>query len=244
MQIKRSLYGLKQASRQWNQKFTDKLQAYGFMQSSHDYCLFTKVTSLGLYALLVYVDDVLVVGPSLEIITDIKHYLDGLFTIKDLGVVKYFLGFEVARSDRGLTITQTKYIKDVISDAGINGARTTKTPLLVGIKFHTDAGNPLPNPVSYRRLICRLLYLRFSRPDISHASQQLHQFLQDPCKQHWDATMHLVRYLKGTLHIGLFFPTEAAPSLTAYCDAGWAACLDTRRSLTGYCIFFGSALIS
>ncbi|KAL0361517.1 UNVERIFIED_CONTAM: Retrovirus-related Pol polyprotein from transposon RE2 [Sesamum radiatum] len=62
--LKRSLYGLKQASRQWNQEFTDKLQTYGFVQSSHDYCLFTKVTSLGLFALLVYVDDVVIAGPS------------------------------------------------------------------------------------------------------------------------------------------------------------------------------------
>ncbi|KAL0360589.1 UNVERIFIED_CONTAM: Retrovirus-related Pol polyprotein from transposon RE1 [Sesamum radiatum] len=242
--LKRSLYELKQASRQWNQEFTEKLQAYGFIQSSHDYCLFIKVTPLGLFALLVYVDDVLVAGPSQEEITNIKRYLDGLFTIKDLGAAKYFLGLEIARSDKGLTLTQTKYIKDIIADTSLSNAKAATTPLPPVIKFSTTAENQLLNPESYRRLIGRLLYLSFSRPDISHATQQLSQYMQTPCQQHWNATLHLVKYLKGTPCIGLFFPAEANFSLKAYSDADWAACVDTRRSLTGYFIFLGSALIS
>ncbi|KAL0377966.1 UNVERIFIED_CONTAM: Retrovirus-related Pol polyprotein from transposon RE2 [Sesamum radiatum] len=188
--LKRSLYGFKQASRQWNQEFTEKLQAYGFIQSSHDYCLFIKVTPLGLFALLVYVDDVLV------------------------------------------------------ADTGLSNAKAATTPLPPGIKFSTTAENQLLNPESYRRLIGRLLYLSFSRPDISHATQQLSQYMQTPCQQHWNAALHLVKYLKGTPCIGLFFPAEANFSLKAYSDADWAACVDTRRSLTGYCIFLGSTLIS
>ncbi|KAL0454718.1 UNVERIFIED_CONTAM: Retrovirus-related Pol polyprotein from transposon RE1 [Sesamum latifolium] len=209
--LKRSLYGLKQASRQWNQEFTDKLQTYGFIQSSHGYCLFIK---------------------------------DELFTIKDLGSAKYFLGLELARSAQGLILTQTKYIKDLVSDTGLSNAKATTTPLPTGIKFSADAGNPIAEPEVYRRLIGRLLYLGYSRLDILHASQQLSQFLQFPCQQHWDAAMHLVKYLKGTPYKGLFFPTDNTLSLKAYCDADWAACVDSRRSLTGSCIFFGSALIS
>ncbi|KAL0453634.1 UNVERIFIED_CONTAM: Copia protein [Sesamum latifolium] len=171
---KRSLYGLKQTSRQWNQEFTDKLQTYDFVQSSHDYCLFTKVTSLGLFALLVYVDDVLIAGPSEIEIQNIKQYLDELFTIKDLGSAKYFLGLELARSAQGLILTQTKYIKDLVSETGLSNARATTTPLPTGIKFSAGAGNPIAEP------------------------EQLSQFLQSPCQQHWDAAMHLVKYLKGT----------------------------------------------
>ncbi|KAL0285391.1 UNVERIFIED_CONTAM: hypothetical protein Sangu_2781600, partial [Sesamum angustifolium] len=150
------------------------------------------VTLLGLFALLVYVDDVLVAGPSQEEITNIKKYLDGLFTIKELGATKYFLGLEIARSDKGLTLTQTKYIKDIIVDTGLSNAKTTKTPLPPGIKFSTTAGNQLLNPESYRRLNGRLLYLSFSRPDISHATQQLSQYMQAPRQQHWNAALHLI----------------------------------------------------
>ncbi|KAL0361757.1 UNVERIFIED_CONTAM: Retrovirus-related Pol polyprotein from transposon RE1 [Sesamum radiatum] len=211
-----------------------------YMQPPEGY----EVTPLGLFALLVYVDDVLVAGPSQEEITNINRYLDGLFNIKDLGAAKYFLGLEIARSDKGLTLTQTKYIKDIIADTGLSNAKAATTPLPPGIKFSTTAENQLLNPEFYRRLIGRLLYLSFSRPDISHATQQLSQYMQTPCQQHWNAALHLVKYLKGTPCIGLFFPVEANFSLKAYSDADWAACVDTRRSLTGYCIFLGSALIS
>ncbi|KAK4394694.1 Retrovirus-related Pol polyprotein from transposon RE2 [Sesamum angolense] len=69
--------------------------------SKNDYCLFTKTSDLGFLVLLLYVDDILVAGICRELIDDVKYYLDGLFTIKDLGVAKYFLGLEIAR--RSLT---------------------------------------------------------------------------------------------------------------------------------------------
>ncbi|KAL0302701.1 UNVERIFIED_CONTAM: Retrovirus-related Pol polyprotein from transposon TNT 1-94, partial [Sesamum calycinum] len=101
--FKRSLYGLKQASRQWNEEFTAKLKNYGFIQSKYDHCFFTKSTPI------------------------------------DLGVAKYFLSLELARSSRGMTVTQTKYTTDLIIDVGITQANTTSTPLPTGIKFTTEA---------------------------------------------------------------------------------------------------------
>ncbi|KAL0413904.1 UNVERIFIED_CONTAM: Retrovirus-related Pol polyprotein from transposon RE2 [Sesamum radiatum] len=123
-------------------------------------------------------------------------------------------------------------------------AKAASTLLPTGIKFSADTGDLLSNPEAYRRLIGRILYLGFTRPDISHAAQQLSQFLQHPSRQHWDAAHHLLRYLKGTPNTGLFFPAGAASELVAYSDADWASCLDTRRSLTGFCIFLDSAIIS
>ncbi|KAL0318648.1 UNVERIFIED_CONTAM: Retrovirus-related Pol polyprotein from transposon RE2 [Sesamum angustifolium] len=116
--LKRSLYGLKQASRQWNLELTTRLIAFGFHQSSHDHCLFTQTTGAGLVALIVYVDDVLITCPSEDKITEVKHFLDAAFTIKDLGHAKYFLGLEIARSTAGTSITQHKFIRDIVRDAG------------------------------------------------------------------------------------------------------------------------------
>ncbi|KAL0328064.1 UNVERIFIED_CONTAM: putative mitochondrial protein [Sesamum calycinum] len=146
----RSLYGLKQASRQWNQEFTSKLVDYGFIQSKNDHCLFTKSTTNGFITLLVYVDDVLIAGTSKLILTKVKSYLEKLFTIKDPGMTKYFLGLEIARSAAGLAITQTKYIGDIISDTRLNNAKAVTTPLPVGIKFSIEVGEPLSNPEAYR----------------------------------------------------------------------------------------------
>ncbi|KAL0368079.1 UNVERIFIED_CONTAM: hypothetical protein Scaly_1026800 [Sesamum calycinum] len=123
-----------------------------------------------------------------------------------------------------MALTQLKYTKDILADTGMTNARVATTPLPTGVKFTEEAGKPLPNAEVYRRLIGRLFYLGFTRPDISHATQQLSQFLQAPCQQHWDAALHLLRYLNGTQHKGLFFPSNSVLELKVYCDADWALC--------------------
>ncbi|KAL0401802.1 UNVERIFIED_CONTAM: Retrovirus-related Pol polyprotein from transposon RE1 [Sesamum latifolium] len=242
--LTKSLYGLKQASRQWNQVFTEKMEAFGFLQSRNDYCLFSKETPKGLIMLLVYVDDILVSAPSDSYIEDVKQYLHHLFTIKDLGPVKYFLGIELARSSQGMLATQSKYISDIVCDLGLEHGKGASTPLPPGIKLSAEEGNLLADPSRYRRLVGRILYLSFTRPDVSHTAQQLSQFLHHPCQSHWNATTHLVRYLKGSSTTGMFFPLSNDLRLTTFCDADWAGCLDTKRSLTVFCIFLGTAPIS
>ncbi|KAL0305526.1 UNVERIFIED_CONTAM: Retrovirus-related Pol polyprotein from transposon RE2 [Sesamum radiatum] len=242
--LQRSLYGLKQASRQWNREFTLKLAEFGFKQSAHDHCLFIKPAPQGFVALLVYVDDILVMAPTEDLISEIKQYLDALFTIKDLGYAKYFLGLEIARSTEGMSITQHKYAMDIITDSGMVSATSVSTPLPLGLKLSATSGTFLKEPDKFRRLIGRLLYLGFTRPDLSFAVQQLSQFLQHPTDQHWTAALHIVRYLKGAPDTGLFFPASNSLHLSAYTDADWGACVDSRRSVTGYCVFLGSSLIS
>lgn len=92
----RSLYGLKQASRQWNSKLSAALLSIGFIQAQSDPSLFTKVTSEYFIAILVYVDDIVVASSAMGPIDDLKLFLDKAFKIKDLGTLNYFLGIEVA----------------------------------------------------------------------------------------------------------------------------------------------------
>ncbi|KAL0412816.1 UNVERIFIED_CONTAM: Retrovirus-related Pol polyprotein from transposon RE1 [Sesamum radiatum] len=230
--LKRSLYGLKQASRQWNLELTSHLISYGFVQSSYDHCLFTKQTVEGVIALIVYVNYVLITCSCEDRIHDVKRFLDGAFTIKDLGLAKYFLGLEIARSTTGTSITQHKFIRDIISDVGLQSAKPASSPLPAGLKLSSHTSAPLSNPEQFRRLVGRLLYLSFTRPDISFGAQQLSQFVHAPCQVHLDAALHLVRYLKGCPERGLFFPASNSFTLAGYCDADWASCADTRRSLT------------
>ncbi|KAL0349510.1 UNVERIFIED_CONTAM: Retrovirus-related Pol polyprotein from transposon RE1 [Sesamum radiatum] len=242
--LKRSLYGLKQACRQWNQELTSKLLAYGFSQSQHEHCLFIKQSAAGILILLVYVDDVLLTGPSEVEIAEVKHFLDSKFTIKDLGPAHYFLGLENTRCTAGTSITQHKYVRDIIQDSGLTTCKPANTPLPIGVNLSAHHTDRLPDPGPYRCLVGRLLYLIFTRPDISFGTQQLSQFVHQPAQAHMDATLHLVRYLKGIPNQGLFFPVSNSLNLTASCDADWAGCIDSRRSLLGYCIFLSNALIS
>ncbi|KAL0399261.1 UNVERIFIED_CONTAM: Retrovirus-related Pol polyprotein from transposon RE1 [Sesamum radiatum] len=242
--LRRSLYGLKQASRQWNLELTSKLLDFGFVQSPHDNCLFLKGSGADFIALLVYVDDIILTGASECQLTAVKDYLDRLFTIKDLGPAKYFLGLELTRSTHGLHVSQRKYLQDILLDASMTEAKPASTPFPPGLRLTLEGGSLLPSPDRYRRLVGRLLYLGFTRPDISFPVQQLSQFLQSPRTTHWDAALHILRYLRGSSSLGLFFSSRSSLQLSAFSDAAWASCLDSRRSITGFCIFLGSSIVS
>ncbi|GAU31202.1 hypothetical protein TSUD_210590 [Trifolium subterraneum] len=240
----KSLYGLKQANRKWYEKLTSLLLQEGYTQSTADYSLFTLQSATDFTTLLVYVDDVILAGTSLLEFTRIKSILDARFKIKDLGILKYFLGLEVAQSREGITVSQRKYCLDLLKDSGLLGSKPVVTPLDPAIKLHNDAGKLYEDISAYRRLIGRLLYLTNTRPDISFAIQQLSQFLSKPTMVHYNAACRVVRYLKHNPGRGLFFPRHFDLQLLGFTDADWARCIDTRRSTTGYCFFLGSSLVS
>lgn len=126
------------------------------------------------------------------------------------------------------------------------GAKPASTPMVKSPQFDTTKSALLSDPSKYRRVIGRLLYLGFTRPDITFATQQLSQYVHAPYECHWQAALHVLRYLKGDPAKGLFYSYDPSSSLSlqAFCDADWATCPDTRRSITGYSIFFGTNFIS
>ncbi|GKA84809.1 hypothetical protein Tco_0806463 [Tanacetum coccineum] len=242
--LNRSLYGLKQALRQWNHELTKFLVGLGYVQSKHDYSLFVKQKQGTFTVALVYVDDVLITRDLEAEIVYLKQALDKKFTIKDLGLAKYFLGIELCCTSTGTHLNQRKYIVDFLYDIGLTAAKPATFPLPTELKLSLNKGTPLEDPSAYRKLVGRLLYLTMTRPDISYAVQHLSQFVSAPKDAHMQAAMHLLRYLKGTVSKGLFYPIQPHLQITGFTDADWASCLMTRRSLTGYCIFLGHSLVS
>ncbi|KAL2900721.1 Retrovirus-related Pol polyprotein from transposon TNT 1-94 [Bienertia sinuspersici] len=242
--LKRSLYGLRQASRQWNKQLTKYLIGLGFVQSYQDYSLFTRTLEHEFIAVLVYVDDILITGSSSDQINSIKEGLHNEFTIKDLGDVSYFLGIEVIRSPNGTILSQKKYIKDIIEDVGMANCKPASAPLPKGLGLSTDSGELLEDPEVYRRLIGRLQYLNITRPDLSYATQHLSQFMHSPRQPHMNAALYVVRYLKGTMDKGLYYGVKSDHTITAFSDADFSTCSFSSRSLSAYCIFLGSHLVS
>ncbi|PNX92176.1 putative copia-type protein [Trifolium pratense] len=240
----KSLYGLRQVSRKWYERLTGLLVAQGYHQSISDYSLFTLNKGSSFTALLVYVDDIILAGNSLEEFDRIKQVMDDEFKIMDLGKLKYFLGIEVAHSKYGISICQRKYCLDLLHDTGLLGSKPAPTPLDPSIKLHQDTSAAYEDIGGYRRLVGKLLYLTTTRPDIAFAVQQLSQFLSSPTITHYDTACRVVRYLKGTPGRGLFYPRSSSIQVLGFADAYWANCLDSRRSTSGYCFFLGSSLIS
>lgn len=120
----KSLYGLKQARRQWNIELTSKLCAHGFRQSEIDNCLCTKCSNSTFLAFIIYVD-MLITGQDEKLIFEAKAYLHTIFTIKDLDHVKYFLSLKITRSSEEMFLYQHKYINDIVTGTGLNHAKTT-----------------------------------------------------------------------------------------------------------------------
>jgi len=191
--LNKALYGLKQASRQWNKEFTQFLTSNDFLKSKNDYSLFTKgeLQSGTFLAVLVYVDDVLITREDEEGIKNLKNKLHHAFTIKDLGLMRYFLGIEVSRTTEGTTLHQRKYIFDILQDIGFSACKPASSPLPTNLKLSTDTGALISNPAQYRRLIGRFLYLSITRPDVSYAVQHLSQFLSALREPHMAAALHL-----------------------------------------------------
>ena len=200
----KSLYGLKQASRQWNAKLTNALCSSWYIQSHLDYSLFTKRRDDGIVIVLVYVDDILVTGNYVNLIEETKHVLHSYFKIKDLGELKYFSGIEFLRSNKGIVMNQRKYALEMISEVGLAAAKPVMTPLECNMKLTSvefDEGSVttddlFPDINKYQRLVGKLLYLTNTRPDIAFAVQSLSQFMQNPKRSHLEAALRVIRYIK------------------------------------------------
>ncbi|KAK1416343.1 hypothetical protein QVD17_32133 [Tagetes erecta] len=242
--LNKSIYGLKQASRNWYLKFTKSLVDLGYQQSKADHSLFIYKNDGAFVAALIYVDDVIIVGNSTKQIQQTKAHLDKEFNIKDLGSLKYFLGIEVARTSEGLVLSQRKYTLDILKDSGLQGCRPSSFPMEPNLKLDKGEEEEKVDANQYRRLIGRLLYLQATRPDIAYSVNVLSQFVGDPRRNHMDAAIRVLRYLKTTVGQGILLPKEGGVKLVTYCDSDWLGCPFSRRSRTGYLLLLGGAPIS
>lgn len=242
--LKKSLYGLKQAPRQWFSKLSLTLVEFGYNQSKADYSLFTKTRHDNITLILVYVDDLLISGNSLEEIQKLKDMLSHAFLMKDLGELRYFLGLEIDRSSAGFFVSQRKYTLDLLKEYNMMDAKPLQLPMDPNLKLTPDKGDILPSPTAYQRLLGKLIYLTITRPDIAFSVQLLSQHMHQPTTVHMQAAKRLLRYLLGTYSQGILFASTSAAYLTAYCDSDWASCPISRRSTSGYCIFLGQSTVS
>ncbi|KAL8144195.1 hypothetical protein V2J09_017227 [Rumex salicifolius] len=166
------------------------------------------------------------------------------FAMSDLVPLHYFLGISVTRTKAGLLLHQTKYVEDLLERAGMHACNSCATPVDTNPKLSSSSGEPVPDPTEYISLAGALQYLTLTRPDLSYAVQQVCLYMHDPRQTHLTAARRILRYVKGTKHLGLLITPGSLDTLTAYSDADWAGCPDTRRSTSGYCVFLGPNLIS
>jgi hypothetical protein len=243
--LRKSLYGLKQSPRAWFSCFSEVILSIEFVHCHSDHTCFIRRRSDGrCIILLVYVDDIILTGDDTLGIAHVKQNLGRVFDVKDLGALKYFLGIEVARSCHGISLSQRKYTLDLFQDTSILGCRPTSTPMDPNLKLSTESGELLSNPSMYQRLVGRLIYLTNTRPDLTFAVSVVSQFMHAPRTSHLDAVHHILRYLKTSPGLGLFYSAGHQSGLSCFTNANYAGSQTDRRSTTGLSTFYGNHLIS
>ncbi|XP_056687829.1 uncharacterized mitochondrial protein AtMg00810-like [Spinacia oleracea] len=194
--------------------------------------------------ILLYVDDIILATSSDTLRKSIMSLLFSEFAMKDLGPLSYFLGIAVTRHSGGLFLSQKHYATETIERAGMASCKPFPTPVDTKAKLSASTGSPTDDPSLHRSLAGALQYLTFTRPDISYAVQQICLFMHDPRHEHMNALKHVIRYIQGTIDLGLHLYPSSVSSLISYTDVDWGGCPDTRRTTSGYCVFLGDNLIS
>lgn len=243
--LKKSLYGLKQAARVWNQTLHNVLVQNGCVQSLVDKCLYIRKQDDKILYLSIHVDDLLSVSNCEKYEKDFMNIVSSKFELTNLGNVKHYLGIDIEKDREGnFLISQEKYIDKIIEEANLESGKESKFPLDTGY-FRNYDEELLDTNDQYRKLIGMLLYLSTnSRPDVAASVSILSQKIASPSKTDLNEVKRVIRYLKGTKTMKLALSDkERGGGLMAYSDANWAEDRHDRKSNTGYfCTINGGAL--
>ena len=251
--LKKSLYGLKQAPRQWYKKFDSFMVGHGYRRTAADYCVyFKRYPGEKFIILLLYVDDMLIVGQDRAQISKLKEELAESFEMKDLGPAKQILGMEITRDrkNRRLWLSQERYVERILERFNMKEAKPVTTPLGGHYKLSksscpsTEEENKKMVVIPYSSAVGSLMYAMVcTRPDIAHAVGVVSRFLSNPGKQHWEAVKWIFRYLRRTSKLCLSFG-RGKLVLEGYTDADMAGDLDGRKSTSGYLFTFAGGAVS
>ena len=242
--LKKTLYGLKQSPRAWFGRFTKVMKKYGYRQSNSDHTLFLKKREGKITCLIIYVDDMILTGDDEEEIILLKKNLFTEFEMKDLGLLRYFLGIVVLRSKKGIFINHRKYVLDLLAETGMLDCKPAETPMMQNHGLQLIEGAKLTNQTRYQRFVGKLIYLSHTRPDITYAVGIVSQFMHKPQTDHWEAVLRIVRYLKGTPGYGILFEKHGHMEILGFTDADWTGNPNDRKSIAGYLTFVGENLVT
>ena len=253
--LRKSIYGLKQASRQWYIKFNDTILSYGFVEIIVDRCIYMKVSGSKFAILVLYVDDILIAANDMGMLSDVKKYLSSNFEMKDMGEASYVIGIEIEiirdRSQGLLSLFQKGYINKVLKRYGMDKCSIGKAPIQKGDQFSKMQcpKNELEckemERILYASVVGSLNYVQTcTRPDISFAVGMLGRYQSNPGMDHWKAAKKVLRYLQGTKEYMLTYRRSDNIEIVGYSDSDYAGCVDSRKSTFGYLFLLAGGAVS
>ena len=251
--LKRSIYGLKQASRQWYIKFHNTIISFGFKENTVDKCIYLKVSGSKFIILILYVDDILLASSDLGLLHETKKFLTKNFEMKDMGEAAYVIGIEIFqdRSQRLLGLSQKAYINKVLERFRMENCSAGESPIQKGDRFNlmqcpnNELERKQMEAIPYASAVGSLMYAQTcTRPDISFVVGVLGRYQSNPGMEHWKLAKKVMRYLKGTKDHMLMFRRTDHLEVISYSDSDFAGCPDSRKSTFGYVFMLAGGAIS
>ncbi|KAK8584146.1 hypothetical protein V6N12_068394 [Hibiscus sabdariffa] len=239
--LQRSIYGLKQASRSWNLRFNDAIKEFGFIKNEDEPCVYKKVSGSIISFLILYVDDILIIGNDIPTLQSIKAWLSSCFSTKDLGEAAYILGVKIYRdrSRRLLGLSQSTYIDKVLKRFSMEESKKGFLPLRHGISLSkemypsTSQERERMSRVPYASAIGLIMYAMIcTRPDLSYALSMTSRYQANPGESHWVAVKNILKYLRRTKDVFLVYGGEEQLSIKGYTDASFQTDKDDVGELT------------
>ena len=242
--LNKSLYGLKQSPRCWNNRFKQFLLEFKLEQSASDPCIYFNHYNNETLILAIFVDDGLIASSSIIKTNELLQGLEQQFEITQ-GNLDYFLGMEITRcTDGSICIHQTNYANSIISKFNLLDAKELSTPI---DRSHTieQKLTTSDNQFPYRQAVGNLLFLsQVTRPDIAFAVNYVSRFLNNPTSVHWTMVKRIIRYVKGTTTFGLCYKSNVNLCLSVFSDSDYAGDSETRRSTSGHVFMLGVSTVS
>ena len=241
----KSIYGLKQAPIDWHKKFDETVLAFEFLVNESDKCVYYKVRGNECVIVCLYVDDILLFGTNIAIINETKSFLKRHFEMKDMGEASMILGIKLTQSTDGITLSQSHYIeKSILEKYGYSNCRIASTPYDPKVALVKNSSGVPVSQLRYSQIIGSLQYLaNVTRPDISYSVSKLARYTSCPNKTHWEALDRVLRYLKGTISLGLHY-RRFPGVLEGYSDASWIAKKSGSNGVTGYVFTLAGGAVS
>ncbi len=241
--LRKSLYGLRQSPKIWYNTLIREFHSLGFRETVSDSCVFYHTSSR--FYILIWVDDIILCTKNEQHRADVVSHLKSKFDIKDLGLLRHFVGLQIDYNTDHIAIHQHDYAEK-LCDTFDDNDKTNDTPYDPNVKFSatqqptTDDDTAQMSSYPYRQLLGSLLYLLITRPELYFIVIELSRFVCNPGIIHWLAALHVLRYVKRTTAAGLILRKVQQLKLTVYCDSDWASNTDDRKSTCGYIIYLGS----
>jgi hypothetical protein len=251
--LKKSIYGLKQASRQWYLKFDETVRKFGFKENKEDNCIYAKFKNGKFIFLILYVDDILLASSDIDLLLETKKFLSLKFDMKDLGEASFVLGIEIhrERSKGVLGLSQKAYLEKVLKKYGMHASKPTPAPIVKGDsygKFQCPRNQyeiDQMKAVPYASAVGSLQYAQVcTRPDLAFVTGVLGKFQSNSGIEHWKMVKKALRYVQGTKDLTLTYRRSESLVIEGYSDSDFAGDKDDRKSTSGYVFTLAGGAIS